>query len=131
MQECSGEDTGAKETIHATQDLFKDDEIEAVFRIDTESAFKSINREVMLHNISIMCPIISTFFSNRYCVLARLFVIGNKEIISREGMTQGDPTAMGDYALGVTLLLHFLQKSIMVNEQISKELAFADDFTVT
>ena len=38
---------------------------------------------------------------------------------------------MGAYALGVTLLHHFLQGFIMINEQISKEVAFADDFTVT
>ena len=45
---------------------------------------------------------------------------GNKEILSKEGTTQGDPTAVGAYALGVTLLL-----------QISKEKLFVDDFTVT
>ena len=53
----------------------------------------------MLHNISIMRPIISTSISDCYFVPARLFVIGNKEIISREGTTQGDLTVMGAYAL--------------------------------
>ena len=42
-----------------------------------------------------------------------------------------DPTAMRAYAVGVTPLLHFLQESIMVTVQISKEVAVADDFTVT
>ena len=77
------------------RDLFKDDEIEAVLSIDTENTFNSVNREVMLHNISIMCSIISTFILDCYCVPARLFVIGNKEIISRKGMTQGVPTVRG------------------------------------
>ena len=35
---------------------------------------------------------------------ARLFVVGGHKIKSREGKTQGDPTAMGAYALGVSFL---------------------------
>ena len=38
--------------------FFQDDEIESVPLIDAENAFNSINREVMLLNIFIMCPII-------------------------------------------------------------------------
>ena len=59
---------------------------------------------------------------------ARLFVVGNHEIKSREGTTQGDPTAMGAYALGVTPLIHFLSEFIFINEHRSKEVVFADDF---
>ena len=32
---------------------------------------------------------------------ARLFVIGGKEIVSAQGTTQGDPLAMGPYALSI------------------------------
>ena len=37
---------------------------------------------------------------------------------------------MGDYALGVTSSIHFLLKFIFINEHKSKEVPFADNFTV-
>ena len=61
---------------------------------------------------------------------ARLFVMGNREIKSREGTTQGNPTATGAYALVVTPLIYFLSEFIFINEHRSKEVAFADNFTV-
>ena len=84
----------------------------------------------MLHNISIICPLITTFIANCYMEPARLFVVGNHERKSREGATQGDPATMGAYALGVTPLIHFLSKFILISEHRSKEVAFVDDFTV-
>ena len=98
----------AEAAVHATYDLFKDDEIETVLLINAEIEFNFINKEVMLQNISIMCPIISTSISNCYCIPAWLFIIGNKEVISREGTKQEDLTGIGAYALAVTPLLHFL-----------------------
>ena len=61
---------------------------------------------------------------------ARLFVVGNHEITSREGTTQGDQIAMGAYALVVTPLIHFLSEFIFINEHRSKGVAFADSFIV-
>ena len=60
---------------------------------------------------------------------ARLFIIGG-ELLPKEGTTQGDPTSMGAYALGILPLLQFLLNYISVNELNAKEVAFADDFTV-
>ena len=51
----------------------------------------------MLH-ISVICPIISTYISNRYITPAGLFIIGETGILSKEGTTQGDPTEMTGYA---------------------------------
>ena len=54
----------------------------------------------MLDNISVVCPTVSTYVLNCHQSAAHLFVIGGKEIMSKEGTTQGDPTSMGTYTLG-------------------------------
>ena len=46
------------------------------------------------------CPIISAFNLHFSLVPAIVLVTGNKEIKSKEGTTQGDPTATWAYALG-------------------------------
>ena len=102
----------------------------AVLLVDAENAFNSINKNVMIHNISVVCPEISTYVSNGYQSTARLFVIGGKQTLSKERTTQGEPTSMGTYAPGVIPLLHFLHQSILINEHRSKEVTFADDLTV-
>ena len=84
----------------------------------------------MLHNLSLVCPTISTYVSNYFQSATCLFVIVGKEILSKEGTTQGDPTSVGTYALVLTPLLHFLHEFILINEHRSKEVTFADDLTV-
>ena len=84
----------------------------------------------MLQNISITCPILSTFVSNCYLVTVRLFILGNKEIKSKEGTTQSDPTVMAAYALRVAPLIHFLHQYVSMNNHRCKEVASADDFTI-
>ena len=129
-QVCTGQEAGSEAAIHAIYDVYQQDETDAALLVDADNAFNSINRKAMLHNISITCPLITTFIANCYMKPARLFVARNHEIKSREGTTQGDPTAMGAYALGVTPLIHSLNEFIFINEHRSKEVAFADDFTV-
>ena len=129
LQVCAGQDAGAEAAIHAMYNLFQKDETKAVLLVDAENAFNSTNRKAMLHNISITCPILSTFVSN-FLFLYRLFILGNKDIKCKEGRTQGDPTAMAAYALGLTPLIHFLHKYVSMNNHRCKEVAFADNFTM-
>ena len=105
LQVCTWQETGAEAAIHAVHDIFKYYTADAVYLIDAESAFNAINRKAMLHNISVICPIISTYISNCYNTPACLLIVGGKEILSKEGTTQGDPTAMTAYALGITPLI--------------------------
>ena len=76
-----------------------------------KNAFNSINRATMLENIKRTCPAVYTYAFNCYAVHARLFVIGGLEIRSQEGTTQGDPTAMAFYALGMMPFLWKLKSS--------------------
>ena len=131
LQVCAGQNAGAEAAIHAMHDIYENKDTEAILLIDAENAFNSINRAAMIHNITILCPIISIFIKNCYNIPARLFIIGGKELLSREGTTQGDPTAMAAYAIGITPLLKFLLSYIQDNNQSTKEVAFADDFTVS
>ena len=110
--------------------LFQQDKTETVPLVHAENAFNSINRKAMLRNISIMCPILSAFISNCCLVLVLDFFLGNKEIKSKEGAPQGDPTAMEAYALRVTPLIHFLHEYVSRNNHRCKEVALSDDFTI-
>ena len=57
---------------------------------------------------------------------SRLFITGGKEISSNERTTQGDPIAMGIYALG---LMPLLSSIISNNTGNLIDVAFADDLT--
>ena len=107
LQFCAGQEAGVEAAVHAMHDVFQSNETEAVLLVDAENAFK-INRKMLLHNIQYICPATYTFVYNCYHVHARLFIIGGKEISSREGTTQGDPTAMATYALGLVPLIDVL-----------------------
>ena len=70
------------------KEVFQHEESDAALLVDAANAFNSVNRRTMLHNIKIVCPAISTYVTNCYNRPARLFVLGGKEITSREGRTQ-------------------------------------------
>ena len=59
LQVCAGQDAGAEVAIHGMHDIYDKELSEAVLLIDAENAFNSISRTVMLHNISIISPIVS------------------------------------------------------------------------
>ena len=101
---------------------------DTVLLIDAENAFNSINRKIMLHNLKFICPIIATYIINCYATPSRLFIVNGGEILTSEGTTQGDPTAMGAYALGILLLVKFLLEFISINEMNAKEVVLHNTF---
>ena len=70
---------------------------DAVLLIDAENAFNSRNRKVMLHYLEFICPIIATYIINCYATLSSLFTVSGREILSTEGTTQGEPTAIWEH----------------------------------
>ena len=92
----------------------------AVLLIDLENAFDSVNRKVILHNLKFIYPIIATSIINCYATSSRLFVCVG-EILSSQGTTQGDPTAMRAYVLGILPLIKFLLEFTNLNDMNAKE----------
>ena len=88
--------------------MFEADDNDAVLLIDASNAFNSLNKSAALHNIRILCPTLATFAINTYREPARPFITGGKEIKSAEGTTQGDPIAMGLYAVSLQPLITHL-----------------------
>ena len=97
--------------------MFSKESTEAVLMVDASNAFNAIYREAFLHNTKILCPSISAYVNNCYSSPRDLYIQGGQSIKSEEGTTQGDPTAMAIYALGITPLF----------ASASKQVAFADD----
>ena len=93
-QLSAGQEAGCEAAIHAMHKIFEPNETEAILLVDAKNAFNSINRKTLLHNIEYLCPATATFLYSYYAISARLFVIGGKELRSREGATQGNPTAI-------------------------------------
>ena len=116
---------GCEAAIHAVRDLFSDASSEAALLVDASNAFNCVNRQAALHNISILCPALSTILHNTYGAPTRLFVTGQGEISSSEGTTQGDPLAMPMYALAVVPLIRHLHSTVPAASQVW----FADDAT--
>ena len=125
VQVCAGQAGGCEAAIHAMRTVYEDIETDAVLLIDAANAFNSINRTVMLENISRICPIAYTYAYNCYSIHARLFVLGGGELRSKEGTTQGDPPSMAFYALGSLPLIWCLAD----HEKDTSQVAYADDLT--
>ncbi len=107
---CVGQEGGCEAAVHAMVETFKEDNCHGIIQVDANNAFNTINRKVLLHNISYLCPEITLFTINCYSLPARLYVVGGYELESKEGTTQGDPIAMPIYAIGIKPLLLTLNR---------------------
>ena len=72
--------------------------------IDAQNAFNSLNRDLALKNIDMICPALSNSLKNSYKTPSNLF-INKKCIKSQEGTTQGDPLAMAMYGIALLPLM--------------------------
>ena len=110
---CAGLEAGLEAVIYAMYVVYQQDKTEASLLVDADIVFNFINRSTILHNISITCGLITTFIANCYMEPVRLSVVEDHEKKSREGATQGRPTAMGVYALGINRLIIFWVNSFL------------------
>ena len=124
LQLCAGQQAGCEAAVHAMNDIFQEEQTDAILLVDASNAFNSINRKAMLHNIPYICPPMGIYAYNSYITPSRLFVQGGKEITSSEGTTQGDSFAMAMYAIGITPLFQHIRDETTIN---IKQVAFADD----
>ena len=125
LQLCAGQKAGCEAAAHAMRDIFAEEETDGVLLVDASNAFNCLNRQALLHNIRYLCPALSTYIRNCYGSPARLFLAGGYEIASAEGTTQGDPTAMPGYGIGILPLLDFIKPE--VEPEKMKHVAYADD----
>ena len=114
--------------IHAMHKIYED-ESEVILLVDASNAFNSVNRKTFLHNIGITRPPLANFVQNYYNRPTGLFIIGEREIRSNEGKTQGDPTVKAIYAIAITTLILMVVDITHQDDSSTKTAAYVDDFT--
>ena len=129
LQTCTGLKSGIEAAIHASNSAWSLDSTECLLQVDADNAFNRLNRKVALNNIRELCPPLHTFLLNHYQDPAHLFITDKsmqEMILFEEGSTQGDPSAMGFYALGVRPLIDALEEFCQAVEECIQAW-FADD----
>ena len=112
-QICSGLKSGIEASIHAFSEIFN---VEAqngygLLLIDADNAFNTISRPAALWNARVLWPRCSKYLFNAYKGYSLLVISGSKVcLLSKEGVTQGDPLAMLLYGLAVLPLARTLKK---------------------
>ena len=111
-QLCSGLCSGLEGAIHAVCELF-DDHCNlgwGLLLVDVTNAFNSVNRVTALWNARVLWPRYSRLFFNTYHGYASLLLEdGSEELLSMEGVTQGDHLSVMLYAVAVLPLIHSLR----------------------
>ena len=114
-QLCSGLRSGLEGAIHAVHELFNEhcNFGWGLLLVDATNAFNSVNRVAALWNARVLWPRCSRFLFNTYCEYASLLVQDgnavNNRLLSKEGVTQGDPLSMMLYAVAVLPLIRSLR----------------------
>ena len=103
-------ESGIEASIHAVADKFKEETSEGVLLVDAKNAFNLLNIKVAIHNVQHLCPPMYTFLNNSYHQHNKLFLKDGSVIMSKEGVTQGDPLSMAIYALSTRKLIEALRE---------------------
>ena len=61
QQLCAGLESGCEIAVHAVVDLFEQDTAHGFIQTDASNTFNSINRTLLLPNVTILCPKIVTW----------------------------------------------------------------------
>ena len=117
---ASGTKGGCEAAIHSLNDKFNERECQGVLLLDASNAFNTLNRKLALHHTRVFCPVLSTFLDNLYGAHRDLYAEGFL-LSGEEGGTQGCPSSMGMYCLGIAPLIN------MVSQPDLYQVWFADD----
>ena len=115
-------EAGSQAAIHGMRSVLQDGQTEAELLVDSTNAFNSLKSPAALQNIYHLCSSLATVSMNTYREDIQLFIDG-ETLLSREGMTQGDPLAMAMYAIGILPLINQLQSTDAI------QVWFANDAT--
>ena len=66
LQLCAGLPSGCEAAAHAMNDIFKEEDTDALLLVDASDAFNTLNRKFLLHNIKYLCPHMATYIRNCY-----------------------------------------------------------------
>ena len=91
------------------QEIFANEQTDAVILVDAKNDFNSLSRNVAQHNIQITCSPFSTIMINTCRHSSRLVIFEAKGILSEEEKTHRHNLAMSFYALGLAPLLRRLR----------------------
>jgi len=127
LQSCAGLESGIEASIHAVKKAWDDPLTEAVLLVDADNAFNRLNRKAAIHNVRQLCPPFHRYLKNMYENPAKLIINDSHThfIYSEEGATQGEVTAMDEYAIGIRPLIDILASVTTIGELI--QAWYADD----
>ena len=94
LQTCAGLESGIEAATHAVRKSYEEEGSEYLLLVDADNAFNKLNRKVSLENIKRLCPPMYTYLHNSYTTPTMLYLENGDHILSQEGVTQGDNTAM-------------------------------------
>ena len=113
---------GCEAAVHATRrfsSILSSDSI--IAKLDFTNAFNSVHRDAMLESVSSLAPEIYSFCHlcyNRPSVLK----FGNREVLSQEGVQQGDPLGPLLFCLTIHPMLSSLKSDLVIG--------YLDDITL-